>query len=229
MLNMDQRAGLLRQLHALNRSFIDTLLSGKTTPRPALCVERMLQLSALDPAALHALCAAPFTLYYLPFDDPPYWREAQLAPAISVRMVEAAPAQAITQLTLFLAWHTAHVDPASARSFFGMAFGTLRFFQTADVATLNAVTAHAACVLEPRWPTHPFFWSDLLQHAAGDRVRLHATHLLGAQLLAADLSGEFTRVTAAPKLTGALQQPRETAALDAVADAPNSLGSVLPI
>lgn len=229
MLDAQQRTGILRQLQALNHRFIDHLLA-LTGDRVScgLPAAQLHGLASLDAAAVHALCATPFTLYCLPFDDAQYWREAHLAGATQVAPMflahQADSAQTIAQLTLFLAWHVAHLDALSARSFFGMSFGTLQFFQGAEVATLNAVTARAARTLQARWPQHPFFWSDLVQHAASDRSRLHATQLFGAQLLAADLYGEFSPSQRQQK-TVRLEYARTTSQLEGIAE----LNTIVPI
>ena len=205
MWNSDRRANSLRQLHALNRHFISHLLSAPddrvpgTKPTPHFVP----QLCALDAAATHELCATPYTLYYLPFGNVTYWHETARLNAAGERAAGSFQSRQdatryLAELALFLAWHVASTDAAGARLFFGMSVGTLDFFRQADVATLAGVATLAAQVLQPRWQDNPYFWPDLIKSAGTDRIRLQATRLLGAQLLAAELCDEHV-VQQAPR------------------------------
>jgi len=193
MWKTEQRTSLLRQLYVLNRRFIDHLLEDcNDDPSASPCIGFLPQLRTLDARAMHEVCATPFTLYYLPFNDATYWEEAA-ARCNANGVVNPSDgrtgeqARHITKLTLFLAWHVACTDTASARLLFGMTSGTLRFLRQAQVATLSDLAMQVAPLLQPRWPANPFFWPDLLRAAGHDSVRLQATRLLGAQLLAADM------------------------------------------
>ncbi|MET0659153.1 MAG: hypothetical protein ABW110_13460 [Steroidobacteraceae bacterium] len=197
MWNSDRRANALRQLHALNRRFITNLLAEHDAglPGPALTPHFVPLLRGLDAAATHELCATPYTLYDLPFGNETYWHEtAQLNPngerAASGLESPQTARRYLTELTLFLAWHVAINDAAGARLFFGMSGGALEFFRQADVATLGGVATQAAQVLQPRWQNNPYFWPELIRSVGTDHIRLQATRLLGAQLLASELCDE---------------------------------------
>jgi hypothetical protein len=192
MWKTEQRASLLRQLYVLNRRFIDHLLEDfDDDPSASSRITFLPQLRTLDARALHEVCATPFTLYYLPFNDGAYWEKTAARCSANGGVASPRPvgerARHITKLTLFLAWHVACVDAASARLLFGMTSRTLHFLRGAQVAVLSDLALQAASLLQPRWPRNPFFWPDLLRAAGHDSVRLQATRLLGAQLLAAEM------------------------------------------
>ena len=207
MWNSDQRACSLRQLHTLNRHFIAHLLASDASEEAGndFPLHFTAQLRALEPAALHEVCATPYTLYYLPFGHSTYWHEtARLSAQSACADRNPEPPEHATQhlakLAMFLAWHVACTDAAGARLFFGMSTGTLEFFRQADVATLSGVSVEAAQVLQPRWHSNPYFWPDMIRAAGTDRVRMQAARLLGAQLLAAELHGEHVAQRAPRRL-----------------------------
>ncbi|MET0986743.1 MAG: hypothetical protein ABW034_15190 [Steroidobacteraceae bacterium] len=221
MWNADRRANSLRQLHALNRHFISILLAEHDdgVSGAGLTLHFVPQLRALDATATHELCAMPYTLYYLPFGNEIYWHETARLNATDERAAGSFETRQnarryLTELTLFLAWHVASNDAAGARLFFGMSAGTLEFFRQVDVATLGGAAMQAVQVLQPRWHSNPYFWSDLIKSAGTDHVRLQAARLLGAQLLASELCDEHVVQQAPRRLRmSILRRTSETASV----------------
>jgi hypothetical protein len=226
--NVDQRDSLLRQLHVLNRCFIE-LICKHDLPG----CDFLEELRALDAAAVHELCAMPFTLYELPFANDAFWRQYARVPASVQRTawfaVGSDKAREIAAMTLILAWHAVHKDPASARLFFGMSQGTFETLHAADVATLTAMIEPAAEELRPRWPSNPHFWPDLVRCAGADPLRMQGTRLLGSQLLAAEQFGE--RLTPQPrrKTLDARIRTREAAGSTAASDPPPTQALIQPV
>lgn len=184
--NADRRASLLRQLHVLNRRYIDFILEHDTPG-----CDFLPQLRMLDSAALHELCASPFTLYALPFASDTHWWHPRFEALRAVwPAAERDAATELVAMTLLLAWHAVHKDAASARMFFGLSSGAFEFFRSADVATLTKAVEPTVRELRPRWPANPHFWPDLIRCAGRDPSRMQAARLLGIQLLAIELCGD---------------------------------------
>ncbi|HEY5806451.1 MAG TPA: hypothetical protein VIT67_00695 [Povalibacter sp.] len=139
-----------------------------------------------------------YTLYSPGFDDQRFWQTA-LGHSTGEQSVEArygalsaAPLQAaFNEVALFTAWHTAASHRMAARFLFGMRDEMATILSRAPLWQVRCVAIDYPCLLTPRWPLNPAFWPDLIRFAAaGDAVKLEAAHLLGSQLITAEIQGE---------------------------------------
>jgi hypothetical protein len=195
MWNSELRASELSQLHALNRDYVEHLLNQPIAPEENFPPSFLPELNRLETVARLELCANPYTLYHLPFNNVTYWQEMLALSRQGVQSMRAiqlrgTPAHRVTELVLFMSWHLARTTPGAARLFFGMSIATLEFFRHAEVAALAIMSNEVASALQPRWPANPHFWPDLIHYADKDPVRMQAARLLGAQLLASELRNE---------------------------------------
>lgn len=158
-------------------------------PRP--CRQALLQLS---PAACERLCATPYPLYSMGFEDAHLWPAACASVRLGegLSLMDHSPATAARrsffELAMLHAWHVAVTCPVAARVVYAMAEATLQALSTVALPRVMLAAAMHCRLLAPRWATNPVFWLDLVCFArAGDERRLLHTHLLGCQLIAAEL------------------------------------------
>jgi hypothetical protein len=202
---------LLARVHELNRDYVELLLAERLLPAPAIPVDTLTpkqieSLSRLNDEAREALAGCPYALFTFGFDDDRFWmamlEEPSLdADAAAVEMrygaLSSAPMQsAFTEVAIFLAWHTAHINRIAARVVFGMPESIAQRLMRTPLWQVRRVAIDYPGVLAPRWPGNPAFWPDLIRFAAaGDRKKLDTTRLLGNQLIAAELDGVVPRAT----------------------------------
>jgi hypothetical protein len=197
-------ATLLARVHELNRNYVD-LLAAQAGIRnvdaqglPPKVLDTLAQLSA--PARLR-LAASPFALYALGFEDQQFWRTVLAEDGVADRddalanyygTSSVAPAIVFSEVALFFAWHTAVVNRVSARVLFAMPEALAERMVQTPLWRLRKIAAEFPGLLQPRWPTNPGFWPDLVRFAAAaDWCRLQTAQLLGNQLTAVDLDAAF--------------------------------------
>src|SRR5262245_52589967 len=191
--------GLVARIHEFNRDYLDLLVlehRAGATPIPGRVVSA---LADLPETARRALAAVPFTLYSFGFEDQELWRNALSgalrAPGIDARGLEgryiagagAGLERAFRELAILHAWHVAVSNPMAARIVYSMPPMTATRLAAAPVWHLRWIAATRATLLQPRWPTNPCFWPDLVRFAAAGDPRLKTVQLLGSQLIAAEL------------------------------------------
>lgn len=195
---------LLARVHELNRNYVDLLAtqagirSGDAQGLPPKVLEALAQLSG---PARFKLAASPFALYTLGFEDQQFWRTELADNGVADRddsladycsRLSAAPAVAFCEVALFFAWHTAVVNRVSARVLFAMPEALAERLAQTPLWRLRKIAAEFPGLLQPRWPTNPGFWPDLVRFAAAaDWPRLQTAQLLGNQLTAVDLDAAF--------------------------------------
>jgi hypothetical protein len=153
------------------------------------------RIAALPTVARRAVAACPYTLFNVRFEDAEFWRDVAGACTDDRRGETLAPggtvgagAEATFALkAVFLAWHLVRQGELEAPLVLGMTAAVRDAWLALPLAQLDRAAAAALPELRARWGTHPRFWPQLLDAAAGPggdvagRVRL-----LGLQLLATD-------------------------------------------
>lgn len=196
-------AAVLARVHELNLDYIELLAAEHNA---ASTHDGQLQhlpcrlhaaIAELSPAARVSLCALPYTLYSLGFEDQKLWRSlaepSALAAALSMSERYAQPHSAslqasLCEVALTYAWHVATSSPLAARLIYAMPESVAQRVTAAPLWYVRRLAVHHASLLMPRWPTNPGFWPDLVRFAAmEDHHRLATAKILGSQLIAAEL------------------------------------------
>jgi hypothetical protein len=209
---------LLAEIFDLNLAFVRLLqqapgaapslpVAGLTGPLPA-------RLRALSSDRLDDLCACPFALFGLRFDDLDFWngvREAQPSYKYAAPDAGHSGRQAFTLLALFYAWHLTAAHPLAARLCLGLPPAAARVFRSLPVSDLLQVAVFSPGLLHAQFDDNPGYWADLLETVEiGNRSRLVAMRVLGAQLLGArcaERAGRIRRLAVSRRSAGA---PRDT-------------------
>ncbi len=215
---------VLGPLYELNREYLQTLAR---TPRQwhVATQERLpdpvcLALMALDPPRRALVARCPFSLFSARFHDDELW--LRLASPAAVSENEARPEAALgyfvhfAQAALFFAWHLAQSNPAAARVVFGMSPLTLGVFGNLALTRLQQIAREHPDVIVPRWPERTSFWRTLLDTAprASEQFANQA-HLVGLQMLAAEMPLKEGRVSAGGASEDRVNQERRAASLRA--------------
>jgi hypothetical protein len=187
-------AGLVTQIHGLNRDYIDLLghrSADADGPFSLHLPEAVVAaLAQLDDEQRSALARTSYSLYSLGFEHSSFWRTAatDALPASSRYGASISHAySAFCEVALFHAWHSAVSNPLAARVVYGMPDAVLERLSDTPPRLVKRLAAEHVHMLLPRWPSNPRFWPDLVRFAADrDARRLTAAQLLGNQLLAAD-------------------------------------------
>ncbi|MGH8495456.1 MAG: hypothetical protein ACREVN_04920 [Gammaproteobacteria bacterium] len=198
---------LLAEVFDLNLAFMQLLKHLQESGAGAsLAATLGARIARLPRHLLEDLCACPFPLFGLRFDDLEFWnavREARPSYKYAVRpsTVRVEPRQqAFTLLALFYAWHLTSTNPIAARLCFGLPPAAARIFRSLPVAELLRVAAQSPGLLHAQFDDNPSFWTDLMEIVeSGDRARLGAARVLGTQLLGAhcaERTGRIRRIAA---------------------------------
>jgi hypothetical protein len=188
---------LLRSVHALNNDFLQLVdQSPPLTTRRAfgLKADLIQNLRQLPAPNRWQLSGSACSLFTLRLADAWFWRTAA-----DCRVEDAASGQAAYADTsartafiadaVFFAWHLAHAAPLVGRMSFGMTEEVAGVVRALSLQQIRRFAQSAAFPLAARWPDNQCFWPDLIRFAQPDTAReLEATHLLGTQLLAAELA-----------------------------------------
>jgi hypothetical protein len=213
---MDQAAGpsspvlsaaLLARICELNVDYIGLLLAERADATGSAQLQHLqprvaAALALLPPDALRSLCAAPFSLYSLGFEDEGFWRVACEPRGQPLAQRYAGPSALPLQtrfceVALLYAWHVASCSALAARMVYAMPDAIAARLASSPLWRLRRIAVEYPALLAPRWPTNPSFWPDLVRFAAAnDAARLQMTQLLGNQLIAAEL--ECVRTPSAP-------------------------------
>jgi hypothetical protein len=189
-------AGLVTQIHELNRDYIDLLAHRRADAGDSFSLhlsEAVVEaLALLDHEQRSALARTSYSLYSLGFEHVSFWRTAASAsdtlPAFARYGASTSHAHsAFCEVALFHAWHSAVSNPLAARVVYGMPDAVLECLSETPPRLVKRIAAEQTRMLLPRWPANPRFWPDLVRFAADrDSRRLTAAQLLGNQLLAVD-------------------------------------------
>lgn len=213
---------LLARVHQLNQHYVQLLLVDSATVHggtqwsqlPQACRD---DLRRLSPLAIERLCAAPYPLYSLGFENPQLWpaacartRAQTWVPMVHEPHAGLDAQRSFVELALLHAWHVAVSHPVAARVIYAMGREVIQAFGRVALPRVMLAAGTHCDVLAPRWPTNPCFWPDLIRYAhKGDVKRVSCTHLLGSQLLAAemelvdlpdDVSASAQRAAISPRL-----------------------------
>ena len=194
---------LLAEIFDLNLTFVRVLrrlhIAEPVMPVFGLAGRLPERLRALSCDGLDDLCACPFALFGLRFDDLEFWssvREAQ--PGYKYRVPSTARGsgrQAFTLLALLYAWHLTAAHPLAARLCLGLPPAAARVFRSLPASDLLQVAALSPGLLHAQFHDNPGYWADLLETLEnGDRSRLRAVRVLGAQLLGARCAERAGRI-----------------------------------
>lgn len=182
---------LVRELNS--RYARDVLLAGAelvpSTTHPLVWRE-------LDAVSLRWIADFPILLLTLRFDDHRWW--ASWAHGGKAGRPENAgacgalsPAAGLARHVLTAAWRTAHCLSV-AMLLFGMSQTVAKVIAALELRDIDRIASACYGELRPRWASNQRFWPALL-YAARERdqqrwfeLELHAVHLLGRDLLAAD-------------------------------------------
>lgn len=190
---------LLARVQQLNQHYLQLLRVESAHPEGGSQWSQLLPecsgLLRLSPPMEARLCAAPYPLYSLGFEHPRLWPAAcEATPPEGWSPMVHDDGQALDarrsffELAVLHAWHVAVTHPVAARVVYGMGEATLQAFGKVALPRVVLAAGMQCEVLAPRWPGNPVFWPDLIRFArGGDMRRLAVTHLLGAQLIAAEL------------------------------------------
>jgi len=194
---------LLAQVECLNLDYLQLLRAEQAAPGCATQLQHMSSsqremLMSLDARSLRLMAATPYSLYSLGFEDEGFWSSvcAHVADASEKSTVierytcaSDAPAQrAFCELALIHAWHVAATNLLATRMLYAMPYAVAQRFVTMPLWQVKWIASKHATMLQPRWPTNPAFWSDLMRLAAADDLRrLNAARLHGLQLIASEL------------------------------------------
>jgi hypothetical protein len=183
----------LHALYEINRHYLRWLITSDRLGRNWSSL-------SLSEATLKRAAQCPFSLFNAAFECFTVWES--IVEAKSERTVTAGgamgyrPDQAAVNFAkagLFFAWHMANGDkswPVYARLLLGMHSRTVDALRCVSLPRFVELSDRLIVQVVPRWQTHDFFWTELIQAAqTAETHRLDAVRLLGCQLLAADMAG----------------------------------------
>jgi hypothetical protein len=212
---------VLARIHQLNLDYLELLVAERdathaSTQLQYLPPRQRGALSALSPRALRALAAMPYSLYSLGFEDENFWNavcESATSSSSAVqryaRIGDASAQCSFCELALMEASHVAGKNTMAARMVYAMPYATARRLIDTPLWQIRCIAGRYGELMMPRWPTNPAFWPDLIRFAASnDARRLHATRLLGVQLIAAELEVSCEISRRHPRIAPALASPR---------------------
>lgn len=198
------RTELLVRIHALNLDYLDLLAAELVSNECAAQLQHFppkLQASfaELSVADRNRIARAPYALYSLCFDDVRFWQRACEPVADSFHTRYASNTSSWLQATfceiaLIHAWQMAMIAPLAARVIHAMSEPVLRLLTGTPLWQVKRIANDYPGLLLPRWPSNRGFWPDLIVFSrADDAMRLATTHLLGLQLIAAELGARASR------------------------------------
>ena len=90
-------------------------------------------------------------------------------------------------LVFTYAWHLSRSQNAAARLLLGMSAHCARLIAVCTLRQIHDLAENHPEWLQPRWPTRPAFWRELLTSAnAGDSGGMDQARMRGLQLMAAE-------------------------------------------
>jgi hypothetical protein len=212
---------LLARIHQLNFDYLELLVAERdatdaSTQLQYLPPRQRGALGALSPRALRTLAAMPFSLYSLGFEDENFWNavcESATSSSSAVqryaRVGDASAQCSFCELALMEASQVAGKNVMAGRMMYAMPYATARRLINTPLWQIRCIAGSYGELMMPRWPTNPAFWPDLIRFAASnDTRRLHATRLLGVQLIAAELEVSCELSRRHPRIAPALASPR---------------------
>ena len=188
---------LLSGVHALNKDFLQLV---EQSPTPAarrsfgLRPELIHNLRALPALSRLQLCKSAYSLFTLRLADVGVWCSAAQCGVADAACTETCHADASARAVfivdaLFFVWHLAHAAPLVGRLSFGMTEEVADVLRALSFQQLRRFARSGTIPLAARWPDNQCFWPDLIRFAQPETaLELEATHLLGTQLLAAELA-----------------------------------------
>ena len=188
---------LLRGVHALNKDFLH--LVGQV---PAFTAQRnfglkpdlVQNLRELPALSRLQVCESSFSLFTLRLADAWFWRTAadgavEDVASAEIKYADAGARSVFIIDALFFVWHLAHAAPLVGRLSFGMTDEVAGVLRALSLQQIRRFARSGEIPLAARWPDNQCFWPDLIRFAQPDTaLELEATHLLGTQLLAAELA-----------------------------------------
>jgi hypothetical protein len=190
------RAETLAALAELNEHCLEMLaLQSATTgvnQSPLLVRELGPLLRAMDPDARHRAAACPYLLFDAGFADQQRWAwvsgnyvcelQRKEPPYFTVQQTRT-----IARVVFTYAWHLSRSQNAAARLLLGMSAHCARLIAVCTLRQVHDLAENHPEWLQPRWPTRPAFWRELLTSAnAGDSSGMDQARMRGLQLMAAE-------------------------------------------
>lgn len=174
---------VLRDLHALNRTFLALLLDDAAAPQDrGLDACRVAALATLNDEQLARLAHCPYGLFDVAFADPEAWRVALEAPGALAADGAAADDAAFTLATLLYARQLGDDQADLARLLLGIDAEVMAQLLRAPLPALTRCAFAGAPPLRARLARHPNFWDDIVDFVRdGTRERQLAAHTRGVQ------------------------------------------------
>jgi hypothetical protein len=211
---------VLSRIRELNLDYVELLITEhanghSASPFCSLPTSVLDDLARLSAAGRDAIADAPFSLYSLGFENREFWRAATVS-LDSEPVLARYAALSVThlhgpfcQVALFCAWHVRMTSPAASRVLYAMPNAIGDMLAVLPLWRLQRIAADSPGLLQPRWPTNPRFWPDLIRFAADrDTRRLSTTRLLGSQLIAAELDAAVVRERESTRTPRVVRSPR---------------------
>lgn len=191
------RAQTLAELAELNEHCLDMLAvqhnQQVTYETPSLIRTTGPLLKSMDKDARHRAAACPYLLFDAGFADQHRWswvfgnavRESVRPATPPFFTVQHTPSMARWVFTY--AWHLARSQNAAARLLLGMSAHCARLIAVCTLPQIHDLARLHPEWLQPRWPTRPQFWRELLLTAStGDPGAMEQARLRGLQIMAAE-------------------------------------------
>ena len=190
------RAETLAALAELNEQCLDMLALqfGATgvSQSPPLVRELGPLVRAMDPDARHRAAACPYLLFDAGFADQQRWAWVSGSCVTDLQRNEppyftVQQTRSMSRLVFTYAWHLARSQNAAARLLLGMSAHCARLIAVCTLRQIHDLAEAHPNWLQPRWPTRPRFWRELLVSAnAGDSAAMEQARMRGLQLMAAE-------------------------------------------
>lgn len=190
------RAETLAQMAELNEQCLEMLVLQSTATSvnqsPLLVRELGPLLRAMDPDARHRAAACPYLLFDAGFADQQRWAwvsgnlvnelHRRDAPYFTLQQTRS-----MSRVVFTYAWHLARSQNAAARLLLGMSAHCARLIAVCTLRQIHDLAESHPEWLQPRWPTRPGFWRELLTSAnAGEASAMDQARMRGLQLMAAE-------------------------------------------
>jgi hypothetical protein len=190
------RAETLAALAEINEQCIEmlSLQFGATSlhQSPLLVRELGPLLKGMDPDARHRAAACPYLLFDAGFADQQRWTwvsgncvselQRKEQPYFTIQQVSS-----MSRTVFTYAWHLARSQHAAARLLLGMSAHCARLINVCTLRQIHELAEAHPGWLQPRWPTRPGFWRELLVSAnTGDSSAIEQARMRGLQLMAAE-------------------------------------------
>jgi hypothetical protein len=192
---------VLELVHRLNQEYLQFLArsprqwtpssGGSRLPDP-LCTTLM----ALSNERRTEIARCPFVLFAARFNDHAFWSQAVTGTTVAdgaggaPPYVQPARAETFAQAALLFAWHVVHLNAIAASLVLGMSPRTVQVFTALSLPRVLDLAWAYPHVVTLRWPERADFWQELLAVPPETVRKANKAHLLGLQVLAAEVASD---------------------------------------